>query len=115
MKHLLTILALAFLLAGCKTDRGLKSLAAAQDLHYAAKKAWIVYCHREYDRIDKLPAEQQIPLRDKLRDKRNRAIFLSERFDQVWDDAWVAAKLDRNKPAPPSVLTALAEFQLATQ
>lgn len=115
MKQLLSILALTFLLMGCKTDRGLKSLAAAQDMHYAAKKAWIAYCHAEYDRLDQLPATEQIYPREKLAARRKNAIALSQRFDEVWDLAWAAAKLDRNAPAPPEVLRALADFKLATQ
>lgn len=111
-KTLLLLLTLLSLSIGCAT-KPQRSLAAAQDVIYGAKKAWVAYLKAEYKRIDSLPAEQQIPLRDALKAKRDKVRELSVRIDAMWWGAWNAVKFDDKVPAPAELLRLVAEFKLA--
>lgn len=113
MKKILTLLLLLVSLAGCATNPQ-RSLAATQNVIYGAKKTWVAYLQAEYRRIDSLPAEQQIPLRDALAAKRARANSLAAQIDAAWWAAWMAAKYDARAKPPGELLLLIADFKLLT-
>lgn len=113
MKKTLLLLSLSLsLFVGCATNAQ-RTLAATQDVIYGAKKAWIAHLKAEYKRIDNLPAEQQIPIRDALKAKRDKVRELSVRVDAAWDVAWSAAKFDTKTPPPAELLRLVADLKLA--
>lgn len=107
---LLSLLSLS-LFFGCATHPQ-RSLAATQDVIYGAKKSWVAYLKAEYKRIDSLPAEQQIPLRDALAIKRARVNSLAAQIDSAWWAAWIAAKYDAKAKPPAELLLLVADFKL---
>jgi cation transport regulator ChaB len=80
---------------------------------YGAKKSWVAYCKAEYKRIDNLPAEVQIPLRDALKKRRDKVREISTQVDAAWDVAWAAAKYDNKKPPTAELLQLVANLKLA--
>jgi len=104
-------IALAILMLGCGSGKELKSLAAAQDVHYAVKKAWIAHVKSEYARIDTLPLSEREGARQKLGERRKTALALSQHFDAVWDSAWARARYNKESPATAEVWAALNEFE----
>lgn len=114
MKKLVILLLSLTLFAGCVTN-SMRTLAAAQDAIYGAKKAWVAYLKAEYGRIDKLPAEEQIPLRDNLAARRARVHSLAAQADSIWWAAWTAAKYNQKAPPSGELLSAIADLKLAIQ
>jgi hypothetical protein len=113
MKTRILLLSLLLsLFTGCATNPQ-RTLAATQDVIYGAKKSWVAYCKAEYKRIDNLPAEQQIPLRDALKKRRDNVRELSVRIDAAWDVAWIAAKYDNQKPPTGELIDLVAKLKLA--
>lgn len=111
-KTLLLLLTLFSLSIGCATNTQ-RTLAATQDVIYGAKKSWVAYLKAEYKRIDNLPAEEQIPLRDKLKARRDKVREISVQVDAAWETAWSAAKFDNKTPPPAELLQLVANFKLA--
>lgn len=112
-KILLSLLSLS-LLVGCATN-SMRTLAATQDAIYGAKKTWVAYLKAEYKRIDSLPAEEQIPLRDNLAARRARVHTLAAQADSIWWAAWTAAKYNQKAPPTGELLSAVADLKLAIQ
>lgn len=114
MKTRLTLLLLLSLslFFGCATNTQ-RSLAATQDVIYGAKKSWVAYLKAEYKRIDTLPAEQQIPLRDALAEKRKKVNSLAAQIDVAWWLAWNEAKYDEKTTTPRELLSLVADLKLA--
>ena len=109
------LIVLGACLTACKSRPSLKTLAATQDVIYGTKKAWTAYLKAEYMRVNKMPAEDQIPLRDKLRARNEKALAISAKVDAAWWRAWDAAKAKSDAPSPSELLALVAEFKLATQ
>lgn len=112
MKRILILLLSVVSLAGCATNPQ-RTLASAQDVIYGAKKSWVAYLQAEYKRLDSLPAEQQIPLRDALKAKRDRVKELSVQVDAAWWAAWSEAKYNTKFSAPADLLKLVANLKLA--
>ena len=112
MKKLLTLLLLLVSLAGCATNPQ-RSLAVTQDVIYGAKKSWVAYLEAEYRRIDNLPAEQQIPIRDALKARRDKVREISDQVDAAWWAAWNAAKYDTKSATPATLVRLVADLKLA--
>lgn len=112
MKKLVILLLSLTLFVGCATN-SMRTLAATQDAIYGAKKSWVAYLKAEYKRIDNLPAEEQIPLRDALVKKRDRVRELSDEVDAVWWAAWNAAKYNTSAPPSEDLVKAIANLKLA--
>lgn len=111
-KTLLLLLTLLSLSLGCATNAQ-RTLAATQDVIYGAKRSWVAYLKAEYKRIDSLPAEQQIPLRDALAEKRKKVITLTAQIDAAWWLAWNAAKYDEKATTPKELYLLVADLKLA--
>lgn len=114
MKKLLLLLLSSLLFVACATN-SMRTLAAAQDAIYGAKKAWVAYLKAEYSRIDNLPAAEQIPLRDDLAARRARVHSLAAQADSIWWAAWTAAKYNQKAPPTGELLSAIADLKLAIQ
>lgn len=113
MKKTLLLLTLSLsIFCGCATNPQ-RSLAATQDVIYGAKKSWVAYLKAEYRRIDNLPAEEQIPLRDNLAVKRARINSLAAQIDSAWWAAWISAKYDAKSKPPAELLLLVADFKLS--
>lgn len=112
-KTLLLLLTLLSLSLGCAT-KPQRSLAAAQDVIYGAKKAWIAYLKLEYTKINKLPAEEQIPLREALAKRQLKARLVATKLDALWWSAWEQNKMNEKAAPPAELLTTIAEFKLVT-
>lgn len=113
MKTRILLLSLLLsLFTGCATNPQ-RTLAATQDVIYGAKKSWVAYCKAEYKRIDNLPAEQQIPLRDALKKRRDKVREISTQVDAAWDAAWAVAEFDNKKPSTEELLKLVAQLKLA--
>jgi hypothetical protein len=108
------LIALCACQIGCATKQ-LPTLAAAQDVIYGLKKSWTAHVKSEYQKINKLPAEDQIPLRDKLRAKNEKVIAIANKVDAIWWNAWNAAKADSKSKPSKELVSAMAELKLATQ
>jgi hypothetical protein len=113
MKTRILLLSLLLsLFTGCATNPQ-RTLAATQDVIYGAKKSWVAYCKAEYKRIDNLPAEQQIPLRDALAVRRARVHALASQIDSAWWAAWIAAKYDTKAKPSAELLLLVSDLKLA--
>jgi hypothetical protein len=93
----------------------MRTLAATQDVIFGIKKSWVTYLKAEYKRIDALPAEEQIPLRDALAERRLKVIKIADRVDDAWWAAWAAAKHDNKARPTGNLLALITELKLATQ
>lgn len=114
MKRLILLALSLALFVGCATNR-MRTLSATQDVIYGTKKAWVTYLKTEYARIDKLPATEQIPLRDALAARRARVHSLAAQADTLWWSAWTAAKYNQTAKPSAELLLIVADLKLATQ
>lgn len=114
MKKTLLLLLSALLFVACATN-SMRTLKATQDVIYGAKKSWVAYLKAEYKRIDSLPAEEQIPLRDALKARRDKVRELSDEVDAIWWAAWNAAKYNTSAPPSEELIKAVANLKLAIQ
>lgn len=114
MKRVILLLSLVLSIGlGCAT-KPQRSLAAAQDVIYGAKKAWVAYLKAEYTKINQLPAEEQIPLREALAKRQLKARLVATKLDTLWWSAWEQNKMNEKAAPPAELLTTIAEFKLVT-